>query len=484
MEYLIEPWAHQKEAIRRAETLQNFALFFEMGTGKTGTTINIIRSKCNQARRMMRTLILCPPIVVKNWRKEFELHSKVRPDQILLLTGSGKYRLKRFRASVEEGSKPGHGLVVVTNYETLLMSEVFSAILTWQPEILVCDESHKCKDSKAKRTKLAIELSRVAKHRYLLTGTPVLNSPMDLFSQFLILDQGETFGKNFFMFRARYFRDKNSGMPRDRYFPDWQIRPGALEEINHAISASGMRVTKDECLDLPPLVRQTILVGMTPDQARMYREMKKDFIAFMNDKAVTATLAMTKALRLMQIASGYVKTVEGEEIALEDTPKMVALSELLSEITPSHKVLVWACWRKNYAEIRRVCDRLGLDTVEIHGDVNISTRDEAVERFNSDPRCRVFIGHPGAAGIGINLVAASYSIFYSRNFSLEQDLQAEARCYRSGSERHAKITRIDLACEGTIDEIVAKKLADKQQIGESVLRDLSLELTKTETTQE
>lgn len=86
------------------------------------------------------------------------------------------------------------------------------------------------------------------------------------------------------------------------------------------------------------------------------------------------------------------------------------------------------------------------------------------------------MGHPGSGGIGINMVIASYSIFYSRNFSLEQDLQAEARNHRGGSEIHAKVTRINLIAKGTIDEIVADALKNKVQIGENILNKIAMEV--------
>jgi SNF2 family DNA or RNA helicase len=494
MEYLIQPWNHQLEAIKRAKDLPHFALFFEMGAGKTGTAINILRSKYNDCRRILRTLIFCPPIVVSNWRDEWLKHSRIEPGRITLLTGSGRDRLKKFLAhgfgEGPAGERIPTGQVFVTNYESLLMSELYEAFLQWAPEALVLDESHKCKSPTAKRSKLIEALAnpfdKKAKRlkppplKYILSGSPVLNSPMDLFMQFLILDGGQTFGTNFYAFRARFFRDKNAGMPKGRYFPDWQIMPGALDEMNRLIFRVGMRVEKKDCLDLPPLVRQTIKVPMSAPQAQAYAEMKKDFLTFMGGQAVVATLAITKALRLMQITSGFAMTVEGETKSFETPPKLEALRELLEEITPHSKVLVWCVWRENYAQIRAVCDALGVGCVEVHGDVTPKQKDEAVARFKTDERCRVFIGHPGSGGIGINLVNAPYSIFFSRTFSLEHSLQAEARNHRGGSEIHEKITRIDLVCEGTIDELVQEKLANKVEVSDTVLRDLSLMMRKQE----
>jgi SNF2 family DNA or RNA helicase len=493
LEYKIEPWAHQKKGIELATPLPFFAFLFDPGTGKTGTTINTLRIKFNTNKKILRTLIFCPPIVIKNWGNEWAMHASLPPGKVHLLVGSGKSRLKAFQRAAYDGEKRV-GAVYVTNYESLLMPELYEAFLSWAPEALVFDESQKLKEPKAKRSKLAENLSnpwdKAAKapgpkpYTYILSGTPVLNSPMDLFMQFLILDGGVTFGDNFFVFRSRFFVDRNAGIPKDRYFPNWQIRPGGLDEMSRLMARHSLVVKKSECLDLPPLVQQTLLVEMTPDQKRMYDQMKKELLTFLETpsgetQAVVAQLAITKALRLMQIASGYAKTTEGEEVSLGETPKLTALRDLLTELTPNHKVLVWAVWKENYAQIREVCRELGVGYVEVHGETPAAARFDRVDEFNRDPGCRVFIGHPGAGGIGINLVSAAYSIFYSRNFSLEQSLQAEARNHRGGSEIHARVTRIDLVTEGTIEELIQKKLASKLDMSNTLLRDLSLMLKET-----
>ncbi len=486
MKYLIAPWKHQLEAIERASRTRDFAFFMEMGTGKTCAAINSLRHKYYEASGVKRTLILCPPIVIENWKKEFELHSKVGP-KVILLYGTGKKRLKLLEEQVlkDDGIPFGpikvrEPVIVVTNFETLLMKEVYAALTDWKPEILVVDEVHKCKDMKSTRTKQTIKLADLADHRYILTGTPILNSPLDIFAQFRILDGGETFGRNYFAFRAQYFFDGNAAMPRDRYFPNWKIRPGALEEITEKISKKSMHVKKADCLDLPPLVKKEVNVELSPEQSKIYEDLKKDYVAYVGSEACVATLAITKALRLMQVVSGYVVLERGDGTPKRnkklDNPRAEALRELLELISPTAKVIVWAVFKENYETIRNCCDDLKISYTEVHGDVPSKTKFENVERFNTDESCRVLIGPPGSGGIGINLVSASYSIFYSRNFSLEQDLQAEARNYRGGSEIHEKVTRIDLIAAGTIDEIIAKRLAGKQEISDKVLRDLAKEI--------
>lgn len=470
-------WLHQSEGIARASGLNYFALLFDPGVGKSRTTIEILRGKYATHGGILPTLIFCPPIVVKNWQNEWLTYSKVKLERIILLKGTGKERLKLFLESPIDS-------IFVTNYESLLMEDLFNAFIKRfnafeRPACLVLDESHRVKTPQAKRTKKMILLSKNFRYRYLLTGTPILRDLMDIFSQWLILDQGSAFGHNFFSFRARYFYDKNSGMSKQKHFPDWRVRPGVEKEVQAKMQTHSMYVEKSKCLDLPPLVRQVIEVQMSPEQARLYKSMKQDLIATMTTsdgklKASIAELAITKALRLLQISAGFLRVVEdgsleAKTISIKDNPRKAALRDLLEEITPANKCLVWAVFRANYADIRSVCEDLKIGFVELHGESK--DRDAAIEKINNDPNTRVLIGHPGSAGLGINLVSASYSIFYSRGFSLEYDIQAEARNYRSGSEVHEKITRIDLVAPGTIDELVMKSLASKQAFSDKILKE-------------
>ncbi len=484
-------WRHQITGLERAKPLDEFAFFWEMGTGKSREQIELLRFHYSQSRRIMRTLILAPLIVVPNWRKEILAYSKIDPARVVLLDGTKQQRAK---AWARAKAKFGSDFVAIVNYDKLVdnrlvgtrkvnQSEVLAWLREWGPEILILDESHRCKDIGAGRTKAVLQLSSRAtnphiRKKYILSGTPILKNPIDLFSQFLILDDGATLGKEFWPFKLKYMEDKNAKWKgKSHYFPKWVLRDHAQQDIHKMIQAKMMRVLKEECMDLPPLVRERRYVGMAPEQARVYNEMKRDFIAFMNNKASTASLALTKAQRLMQIASGYFQAEDGTKVKLKDTPKQGALRELLEELTPDHKVLVWAVYRENYEQIRSVCDELKISYTEIHGEITKKgARQEAEDRLQNDPACRVLIGHPGSGGIGINLVAASYSIFYSRSFSLDESQQAEARNHRGGSEIHERITRIDLICENTIEELVVERVDEKDVTAEGTLSRLAEQL--------
>lgn len=465
MHYLIPPWDHQKQAIDIAKDRDYFALFFEQGAGKTSTLINILRHKYDQAHRVLRTLVLCPPIVIENWQREFKAHSTIPSNLIIPLLGTFWNRCHTLEVGI-----PTDGFILITNYESLVNDKVFDKLMNLNIEVLVCDESHKLKAGTSKRTKKAIKLSAQAKHSYILSGTPIVNSPMDIFTQFLIIDKGKTFTDDYHIFRDKYFVDWNKNMPRQKYFPDWQVRKGAYEAINKEIYKSAMRVLKKDCMDLPDLVKQTIFVELSDEQQKTYRSMEKDFVAEVQDKTIMADMVITKSLRLQQIISGYVPTDDKTTIEFLETPREKALRDLLEDITIDHKVIVWAVFKQNYALIRQVCQKLGLAYTEVHGEISTAQQRKNVDVFNSDDNCRVLIGHPASAGIGISLTIASYSIFYSGNYNMSDDEQAQARNHRGGSEIHDKITRIDIIAKGTIDEVRLSALGDKYAVSSAILK--------------
>ena len=466
-------WDHQKKGVERALQGKEFAFYYDAGTGKTLTTITVLRHIFARNKQLLRTLVLAPVIVLENWKEEWAKFSKVNQKHILVLIGPTKKRI----AKLSEGVKRyGSQLIIITNYESLVASkEFFAAISEWHPQCMVIDESQRIKSYNSKTTKLVTELADFAQYKYLLTGTPILNTPMDIYSQFRALDGGETFGHNFFSFRAKFFYDKNAGMPSHVHFPKWVIREDAHEELNKKIYTKAARAVKSECLDLPPLVKTKIFVDLPPNSRKMYEQMKEEFVTFLEDRTITADIALTKTLRMLQICNGFIKDSDGKVSSIA-SPKKEALKELLKDICQSEKVIVWCCFKDNYSQVRDVCEKLKIKYVEAHGGITNTRKYLAVERFNTDPDTKLFIGHPGSLGVGINLIAASHSIYFSRSYNLEHDVQSEARNYRGGSEIHQKVTRIDLVARETIDEQVIQASEDKVVGAEKILAILKKEI--------
>lgn len=447
------------------------ALFWEMGTGKTAAMINILRVKYTQHKQLLNTLILAPLVVLNNWKREFAMHSTVDQEKITVINKSGKARLK-LMDNVKQGS------IVVVNYEALQSKDFAALIREWGPRILVCDESHLVKNYKSKRAKAVRDIADTCLHRFLLTGTPILNACTDIWMQYRILDGGELFGKStnhFFAFRAKFQYNEMANIPRAT-FPKWVDNPLMLPKLNKHIYGTGKasRILKKECLDLPPLVVESREVELSAEQKRTYKEMKRDYITFVKKKleekprAAVAELAVTRALRLLTITTGFIKDEKDMEHEIKDNPRLAVTKELLEQLTIDHKVIVWCAFKLNVKMIARVCEELGVEYVTLTGEQNLGQKQESIDNFNTGS-ARVIIANRSAGGTGINLTAASYSIVYSRNYSLNDEKQSEARNYRGGSEIHEKVTKINLVTPSTIDEKVLRALENKQKIADIIL---------------
>lgn len=473
-------WEHQIKALEKIRLLEEkksfgFGLFMSPGTGKTRVMVEQIRDIFNRRKCYIRTLIICPPVVIKQWKEEILRYSNIDPKSIFLLNGPGKKRLEVFLEAISGTYKKDsgeirqdYGKIFITNYEALLMPELFNAFMGWGPEIMILDESHRIKNNRAKRTKQALRLGKVARYKYILTGSPILNSIEDIFSQFSFINN-EVFGTNFYVFRHTYMYDANRNMPKHKYFPNWKNKPDSEKAVQWKIDPLTFSARKEDCLTLPPFIKRKISVEMSPEQEKAYKQMKKEFITFINEKAVVAELAITKTLRMRQILSGFAKADDDKNYIFKNNPRLEALSDLIEDIAVSEKMIVWCEFRENYHQVAGIVLKLGFGYTLLVGDMSQKEKEESIDAFRKDKEIKVLIANPGAGGIGINLVEASHMVYYSRSPNLEHDIQSEARAYRGGSEVHEKITRWDIVCPDTLDDVILQALENKQALGDAII---------------
>lgn len=456
---------HQKTTLDRFANETEAGLLWEMGTGKTTEAIALLRWKFSVAGRVQRTLIVTPVATLYNWIEEFELNS---PEKVhstcIVLDQPGAKRVAAL-------STPGKEIFIV-NGEALDQKPFYMALRAIRFENIILDEAHKFKSYKSKRLKKLLEITDRAGFRSIMTGTPIANDYQDIWAIWRILDKGRTFGTNFFSFRAKYFVDKNAGMPSQIHYPNFVPLPGLDQVIPQMMARNSSRITKDECLDLPPLVFETRYVGMSADQAKAYHAMEDEMIAEVQAGTCAAVNALSKCSRLLQITSGYLPVeYEGEvakfPIHFADNPKLEALRDLLEELCPAHKVIVWCTYKENYTAIAKVFKDLGFEYTELVG--GMKDPQANIKKFQTDPNCRGMIANEQAGGAGVNLTSASYAIYYGRTYSFLNREQSEARNHRSGSEIHKKITIIDLVTKGTLDEVVLAALKKKESFSDNVL---------------
>lgn len=469
MHSFIEPtlWKHQEMGVSLAEHKKEFAFLFDVGTGKTLTAISTCRKWYAQSNCILPTLVLSPKVTLNNWKDEWHTFSKVTDERVLVLKGATSKRIKDLRAAI---AKYGRSLIVVTNYEGLRSSDFFKFLKDeFSPSVLICDESHRCKTFNSKTTKMVTMIADKTEYKILLTGTLITNTESDIFSQWRILDGGKSFGRNYYHFRNTFFFDANSGMPKDKYFPDFRIRKGAYDKMEKHLQEKSLKALKEECIDLPELVKKVIKIDMTKPQRKIYNDMKSELVAELETGSfASADIALTKLLRLTQISSGFIKDENGLIHRIKNN-KEDALKDLLFDLCKegNQKVIVWAVATENYNQIREVCTSLKLRVKEGHGGIK-DVANEVAEFDKGD--YDVLIGHPASIGIGVNIKSASTAIYFSKDFSLEKRLQSEARNFRGGSiDLHSKITHIDLVTADSVEEDILLALENKLTTANKIL---------------
>jgi SNF2 family DNA or RNA helicase len=455
--------AHQQTPVNLARTHKNLALFMEAGTGKTGTIARILAEDFNSHKRFRKVLIFAPLTVCAQWPVEIAKFTKIPQDRIHVLTDAGAKRTKRLSQIIELGKAS----IIVTNYESVQIKDFYNLLLRYSPEIVVCDESHRLKDSQAKRSKAIYPLCFAADRRFLLTGTPAPNSLLDLFGQYKALDT-TVFGGGFFNFRSRYFYDRNAG--RQFSFPDWRPHPWAEKEIGEKLKESCFQVTREECLDLPPLSLIPVPCDMSAPQKKAYEEMKKEFVTELQGMVMSSEFEMVKTLRMQQILAGFIQPDEAENpLWFKDVPRLDALLENIEAIG-NKKQIIWTVFRPTYQKISEELTKRGITHTFLTGEQTTDAQKQANKQRFTHGDAQILIANPAAAGEGIDgLQIAQYAHFYMRGWSLLHYLQALARNYRGGSEQHDKVIHYHYYVKGTLDEVLAHALIYKENVQEKVL---------------
>ena len=239
-----------------------------------------------------------------------------------------------------------------------------------------------------------------------------------------------------------------------------------LGELSDKLKNFSYRVLKDDCLDLPKKTFMKRIVQLTPDQFKVYTQMKKEALAILNGKMITTANALTQLMRLQQITCGHFKADDGTVQQLKSN-RLDELVDVLCEI--EGKAVIWAHWQSDVQQIiDALVDEFGHDCyVDYYGLTPSDERQKNIKRFQEDDKCRFFVGTPQTGGYGITLTAASNMIYYSNGYDLEKRQQSEARIDRIGQTK--PMTYIDIICEDTVDERIVKALRKKVNIASQVM---------------
>ena len=239
-----------------------------------------------------------------------------------------------------------------------------------------------------------------------------------------------------------------------------------LDELAEKLKSFSYRVLKDDCLDLPEKTFMKRIIQLTPDQQKLYSQMKQMALAEMNGKMITTSTALTQLMRMQQITCGYFKADDGTTQEINNN-RIDELIDVLGEI--EGKTVIWAHWQNDVKHIiKAVVKEYGEGCcVDYYGLTPQNERQDNINKFQEDEKVRFFVGTPATGGYGITLTAASNMIYYSNGYDLEKRQQSEARIDRIGQKK--PMTYIDILAEDTVDERIVKALRKKVNIATQIM---------------
>lgn len=462
-------FSHQVEGWKKAIQEMVFGgggygLLYEMGCGKTLTAIAIAGTLW-QMKLLKRVLIVAPSSVCSVWPREFKQFADF-PVECEVLTGSTSQRRAMLTAMAEKHTDALQ--VAVINYEgawrlpdTVTKTNI---VRRFNPGLVICDESHRIKKPTAKQSKYIHIVGDDADFRMILTGTPIQNNPLDFYSQYRFLDPN-VFGTSFMKFRSRY---AVMGGYAVHGKPVQIVGYRHLDELTEKAYSCASRVTKADCLELPEQTFETRYVDMSPAGMRLYREIKRESIAWLGENPVTASNVLSRLLILQRLTGGYVRA--DDEIAARqvDTSKLEALEDIILDLEDAgEKCVVFVRFLDELAAITDMLTKHKIRHSAIFGAVPQARRGELVESFQNDPDVKVFVAQIDTAGLGITLTVARVAVFYSPTWNYASYQQALARTHRIGQRNECHY--IHLICPGTVDEDVMMALENKKSLADMVV---------------
>ncbi|MCI8407641.1 MAG: DEAD/DEAH box helicase, partial [Oscillospiraceae bacterium] len=334
------------------------------------------------------------------------------------------------------------------------------------------DESQRIKTHNASQSKAMHELGDKARYKLILSGTPVQNEAIDIFSQYRFLDPS-IFGLNFYAFKNRYC--VMGGFEQRQI-----IRYRDLDQLIKKEHSIAYRVTKEEALDLPEQTFESRSVSLSAKERTLYDRLRRDSYAELDSGGtITATTVLTRLLRLQQFTGGFLVEDEAAKPQLVSRGKLDALADILQDyvVEGGKKLVIFARFLPEIHEIEALCEKVFKASahkgqppkraVAIYGEIKKEERGGIVQQFQTDPGTMVFIGQIDTAGTGITLTAADTCVYYSVNFNYATYEQSLSRIHRIG-QRHP-CTYIHLQVENSIDGMVLAALSKKEDLAKTVV---------------
>lgn len=476
-----KPYRHQVMAIKKL--LKNGfggALLMDPRTGKTKTAIDYA-SILHQSGKVGRVLIFCPVSVIGVWEDEIEAHCPF-PHRITIWDKRGRKRssLPRFGDTVLD--------FVIMNYDALSTAgrpiydkegnmkgrsrkrggryDIFNALESWQPQLIILDESHRIKSPNAVKSRMIRKLGPVADYRLILTGTVVTKKKriFDIWSQWQFLMPGR------FPMTHSEFKNFYGVWVNKQNYSMW-IKNRHQDILHQIIHRDAFAISRAECFDLPKRTEQVIHVDLM-ESAPYYDKMAEEMVAQLETGEITeASIVLVKLLRLRQIASGVAKTEPTEaypkgRLVRIGREKIQVMEELLYDLFEAdEKVVVGAHFIADINAVTDICKKLKVDYFVLRGGVDRRQRDADIKAFRAHDGPACFIAQPQAASLGIDLRTASIMIWFSLTPSYVDYTQFEDRIALSDKPT----TFMYLLARGTVDEDLYQTLQEDGDVAKAIM---------------
>lgn len=411
------PFAHQIATASFLTLNPRCFCFNEMGTGKTASAIWASDYLLN-TKQINRVLIVCPLSIMNSaWRDE--LFTTAMHRTVGVAHGTADQRRKIIAGAAE---------YVIINYQGIEI--VQKEIQNGGFDLIIVDEATAYKNAKSKRWKVLNSLLKQDTRLWLMTGTPAAQSPLDAYGLAKLVNPKavpQFFGsfRDLVMIKVSQFR--------------WLPKEDAIKTV-HRVLQPAIRYTKEECLDLPPMVYVKREIELTPQQRKYYKEIKKQAVMTADGEEVTAANAAIVMNKLLQISSGAVYSDNGESLLFDIKNRYNVLKEVIDET--EQKVLVFVPFKH---VLSTLADKLRSDGVTcelIYGAVSAAERTITFKKFQGQPDPRVLLIQPQAAAHGVTLTAADTVVWWGPTSSLEIYYQANARVHRAGQSHKCTVVQL------------------------------------------
>jgi len=432
---------HQIPAVEKMLPTRVGALFMDMGTGKTRTAIEVIHRR--QAR-ISKVVWFCPVSLKQTIKHELIKHTD-SPDQ----------DIHCFDQKTNQENIPEVFWYIVGIESMSLSARVILTIndLVDNNTFVIVDESSYIKGHRSARTNWITDLSKNARYRMILTGTPISQGVVDLFAQFRFLSPKILGYQSFYSFAANHLEYSDK-------FPGMIVRAHNTEWIAAKINPYVYQVTKEECLNLPEKMYETRCFSMTDEQREWYEIVKWETLAEVEEwDSYTIFQLFSK---LQQIVCGFLN-----ERKLEFNHKRPCiLEDIIDRIPEDEKIIIWC---KYEYDIQEITGALGAENIaQFYGKISLPHREQSINNFRNGKR--FFLATESCGGHGLTLNESHYTIFYNNGFKYAERMQAEDRNHRIGQEK--PVTYIDIICEDSIDERIDQAIYNKGSVVNSFKREI------------